>query len=78
MAVHAELHVDRGGGLQNIRRPHVAMAGLAFDALCAVPGVAEEDEVGNLEDARRGDLRIAACMAHAALLDGWKPGPLRR
>ena len=77
MAVHAELHINRGGGLQNIRGPHVAVAGLALDALRAVPGVAEEDEVGNLEGARRRNLRIARRVAHAALLDCRKAGPLR-
>ena len=77
MAVHAELHVDRGGGLQNIRGPHVPVAGLALDALRAVPGVAEEDEIGDLENARRRYLRIARRVAHAALLHGRKAGPLR-
>lgn len=78
MAIHAELHIDRWGGLQNIRGPHVPMAGLALGALRAVPCVAEEDEVGNLENARRGDLRSARRMADSALLDRRKAGPLRR
>ena len=77
MAVHAKLHINGRGGLQNIGRPNIAMASPALHILRPVPGMTEENEIGNLEDAHRRNLRLARRMTRAALLNRRKARPLR-